>query len=55
VAFLGRGGARSGYLGKNENEPLDLGPDEQAALVAFLRALDGPGPAPELLHKPALP
>ena len=41
-----------GYLGETEIEPLGLDDEEQADLVAFLQALDGPGPAPALLEAP---
>lgn len=44
VAFFVRGGDRTGYPGHNELAPLDLDAHESADLVAFLRALDGPGP-----------
>lgn len=50
VAFFSRGGDRVGYLGANEIVPLDLTLDERAALVAFLLALEGPGPRDELLN-----
>ena len=38
-----------GYPGVSEIAPLGLDEQERADLVAFLRALKGPGPAPELL------
>jgi cytochrome c peroxidase len=41
-----------GYLGETEIEPLGLDDQEQADLVAFLHALDGPGPAAALLEAP---
>jgi cytochrome c peroxidase len=49
VAFHARGGDRGGYPGMSELTPLDLSADEQAALAAFIAALDGPGPEPKLL------
>ncbi len=52
VAFHVRGGDRGGFLGTNELVPLDLGPGDQADLVAFLHALDGPGPAASLRAPP---
>src|SRR6478735_8665760 len=52
VAFFNGGGHRFGYMGKNELTPLDLSTDESADLVAFLRSLDGPGPAAALLSPP---
>jgi len=48
VRFFSRGGDPSGYPGQNELQPLGLTAEEQAALVAFLNALDGPGPDPAL-------
>ena len=33
--------------------PLDLSDEEKAAIIAFLRSLSAPPPAPELLEKPA--
>ncbi len=50
VAFFHRGGDKFGYPGVNELRPLGLTTREQADLVAFLRALDGPGPADSLRH-----
>ena len=52
VSFFNHGGDAQGFVGTNELTPLDLSSDERAALVAFLRSLDGPGPAPELLAPP---
>jgi cytochrome c peroxidase len=49
VAFFAQGGDHvHGYLGTNELQPLDLSDQDQSDLVGFLRALDGPGPPPEL-------
>jgi len=50
VAFFDRGGDRAGYPGTNELVPLRLTAEEQQDLVAFLQALDGPGPVPSLLR-----
>lgn len=50
VAFFADGGHASGFPGRKEIEPLGLGERERADLVAFLRALDGPGPDPALLR-----
>jgi cytochrome c peroxidase len=55
VAFFDRGGSRKQYLGRSELVPLGLSREERAALVAFLRALDGDGPDPALLVPPELP
>ena len=52
VAFFNRGGDPVGYPGTNELTPLGLTSDERTDLVAFLRALDGPGPDTELLQAP---
>lgn len=52
VRFFARGGDPSGYPGHNELSPLELADTEQADLVAFLTALDGPGPRAELLMPP---
>jgi cytochrome c peroxidase len=52
VGFFSRGGQIGGYPGTSEIAPLDLSPLEQSDLIAFLRALEGPGPAPELLAAP---
>jgi cytochrome c peroxidase len=49
IAFHVRGGDPAGYPGRNELTRLDLDAEERAALAAFLRALDGPGPDPSLL------
>ena len=47
VAFFNRGGDAPGtYVGKGVLSPLGLTNDEQADLVAFLRALDGDAPTP---------
>ncbi len=48
VSFFARGGDPAGFLGKNELHALALGADEQRDLLAFLRALDGPGAAVSL-------
>jgi cytochrome c peroxidase len=60
VNFFNRGGhpaipAPTGYLGTSENHPRDLTYEEQAAIVAFLRAVDGDGPDPALVAPPDLP
>jgi cytochrome c peroxidase len=53
VAFFARGGdAPGGYPGHSEIARLDLDAREQADLVAFLGALEGPGPAAALLVAP---
>jgi cytochrome c peroxidase len=53
VRFFSRGGDPAGFPGTNEIGPLDLSDREQADLVAFIRALQGPGPGAELLAPPA--
>ena len=52
VEFFARGGNTSGYIGVSELSSREYTPEEEADLVAFLRALDGPGPPPELLSPP---
>jgi cytochrome c peroxidase len=52
VAFFGRGGDGYGYPGKNELAMVGLTPRERTDLVAFLKTLDGPGPAAPLLGPP---
>jgi cytochrome c peroxidase len=49
VEFFSRGGDAFGYPGVSELRRLSLSDEEQAALVAFLRALSGPGPEAHLL------
>jgi len=49
VAFFSEGGDIFGYPGKNELSALSLDAQAQADLAAFLRSLDGPGPAPALM------
>lgn len=49
VGFFDSGGSFEGFLGKSEIQPLSLESSEREDLVAFLKALAGPGPAPELL------
>jgi cytochrome c peroxidase len=51
VSFFDRGGDAVGYPGTNELTPLGLSDGERADLVAFLLALDGPGPDAELLSR----
>jgi cytochrome c peroxidase len=55
VIFFNRGGDADGFLGVSENHPRGLTDEERAELVAFLRALDGDGPDPELVVPPELP
>ena len=55
VDFFAKGGDTGGFLGASESLPRDLDPSEKAQLVAFLRALDGPGPDAALLEPPELP
>lgn len=52
VDFFDRGGNTDGFLGHKEIGPLGLSEGERADLVAFLRALEGAGPAAELLIDP---
>jgi len=52
LAFFGRGGDGYGYPGKNELTAVNLTVRERSDLVAFLKTLDGPGPAAALLGPP---
>lgn len=52
VTFFNHGGDTFGFPGKSEIQPLDLSVEQQADLVAFLKALDGAGPDAKLLVKP---
>jgi cytochrome c peroxidase len=52
VSFFARGGDPAGYPGTNELSPLGLSDDEMNDLVAFLGALEGDGPAADLLGPP---
>jgi cytochrome c peroxidase len=52
VAFFSRGGDPGGYPGQSELQSLDLSELERQDLVAFLRALRGPGPSAALLQRP---
>ena len=53
VAFFDRGGDRvGGYPGTNELTALGLTDGERSDLVAFLKTLDGPGPAAALRGAP---
>jgi cytochrome c peroxidase len=52
VNFFNRGGDPVGYPGTNELHPLNLSADERADLVAFMMALEGPGPDAQYLAAP---
>jgi cytochrome c peroxidase len=52
VAFHARGGDTFGYPGTSELASLELTAQDEQDLVAFLGALEGPGPAPALLEAP---
>jgi cytochrome c peroxidase len=52
IAFFNAGGSMGGFPGTSELSPLRLSAEERSDLVAFLRALEGPGPAPHLLSPP---
>ena len=63
VEFFNKGGHKQpgvpappvlGFLGETELEPLGLDEQAVADLVAFLHALDGPGPPDELRQAPTL-
>jgi len=50
VEFFNRGGSPLKLIGRNELKPLGLSSSETAELLLFLKTLDGPGSAPELLR-----
>jgi len=52
VAFFARGGDANGFPGTNELGALDLNMRERTDLVAFLKALNGPGPSADLRKSP---
>jgi cytochrome c peroxidase len=52
VAFFASGGDLAGYPGTSELTRTDLDESDRADLVAFLAALEGPGPDPALLTVP---
>jgi cytochrome c peroxidase len=52
IAFFDRGGHTSGYPGTSEIHALNLADRERADLVAFMKALDGPGPDASLQSPP---
>jgi cytochrome c peroxidase len=52
VAFFSGGGDMYGFPGTNELENVGLTLRERSDLVAFLKALDGPGPDSALLQSP---
>jgi cytochrome c peroxidase len=52
MAFFGRGGDQFGYRGKSELANVGLSVRERNDLIAFIKALEGPGPDAKLLAKP---
>jgi cytochrome c peroxidase len=52
VAFFAKGGDTFGYVGTSEITPLSLTAQDQQDLAAFLRALEGAGPAASLTANP---
>jgi cytochrome c peroxidase len=52
VSFFSAGGHSAGFPGTSELKPLGLSARERSDLVAFLQALDGPGPDSALLEAP---
>jgi len=55
VDFFAEGGHTDGFVGESENWSRPLDEEDRDALVAFLRALDGPGPDAALLQPPPAP
>jgi cytochrome c peroxidase len=51
IEFFNQGGAPLRLIGKNELKPLGLSSSEKADLLLFLKTLDGPGSAQELLRQ----
>lgn len=51
VEFFNQGGSPVRLIGHNELKPLGLSSSEKADLLLFLKALDGPGSAQELLRQ----
>lgn len=52
IDFFDKGGVSSGYPGTREIVALGLSTSEKADLLAFLQALDGPGPDAQYLKSP---
>jgi cytochrome c peroxidase len=52
IKFFNRGGDPFGFLGVSELTPLGLSAEEESDLIAFLLALEGPGPDAALLGPP---
>jgi cytochrome c peroxidase len=57
IQLINRGGDSLGFQGTKDPRivPLNLTSEERTALAAFLRALDGPGPAEKWIGPPLLP
>jgi cytochrome c peroxidase len=55
VAFFAKGGDSFGFLGTSELTALDLSARDEQDLVAFLGALEGPGPSADLLSDTRTP
>jgi cytochrome c peroxidase len=57
VRLFVKGGDSTGFVGEKDPRmvPLDIDSDERAQLVAFLRALEGPGPDAAAIAEPILP
>jgi len=50
--FFADGGHASGFVGTSELIAFNLSPEDRTDLVAFLKTLEGPGPASSLLEPP---
>jgi len=50
--FFADGGHASGFVGTSELVPFNLSADDRTDLVAFLKTLEGPGPAASLVQPP---
>jgi cytochrome c peroxidase len=53
--FINGGSSTLGVVGNSELKPLDLDLTDRDHLVAFLKALDGPGPSMSILMPPEIP
>jgi cytochrome c peroxidase len=51
IEFFNQGGSPLRLIGQNELKPLGLSSSEKAELLLFLKTLDGPGPAQEMLRQ----
>lgn len=55
MRFFSKGGTETNFVGTSVNYARNFTDQEQAQMIAFLRALDGDGPDPAALEPPTLP